>query len=148
MNVSIKKAENTIEYAQCAAIRALVYVEEQNCSLETEYDQHEDECEHFLLMLEREPVATARYRIVDGKTGKIERIAVLKKHRKQGFGRRIVEHLTALLKDKVNLKKIIMHAQEYALPFYKKLGYLPQGESYMQANIPHRTVCMMLPEKS
>jgi GNAT superfamily N-acetyltransferase len=46
-----------------------------------------------------------------------------------GYGRKI---MTALEKEAVDLgyRKLILHARDYALPFYEKLGYTLVGPSY------------------
>ena len=38
------------------------------------------------------------------------------------------------------LTSIWFHAQESAIPFYQKLGYSLEGEPFMEAGIPHRTM--------
>ena len=140
MNASIKIVANKQEYAYCAGLRTLVYVHEQKCDLGYEFDEHEEECTHYLMKLKNEPIATARYRMVENDIAKIERIVVLKEYRKRGYGSTLVSHVTEDVKLKPNVKKIIMSAQDHALSFYEKLGYEVVGEGYMEADIPHHKV--------
>lgn len=145
MSVSIKQVQTRREYGFCAGIRALVFLEEQKCEggLNVEYDEYEDEGHTYLMFVSGEPVATARYRILDdGRTGKIERIAVLKEHRGKGYGAEIVSHLTEALKNVDGVEEIMMSAQDQALPFYEKLGYAAVGEGYLEAGIPHHKITM------
>ena len=46
------------------------------------------------------------------------------------------------IKDIFNEKKIKISAQIYLIGFYKKLGFLPEGEEYLEDGIPH--VAMLL----
>ena len=118
-----------------------MFVVEQKDTLCSELDTEEDEYENYLLMLDEEtPIATARWKMLDDKTAKIGRIAVLKEHRGQGQGRAIVAYLTDMLEVKEEIKVIEVSAQDQALPFYKKLGYEVVGEGYMEAGIPHHMV--------
>ena len=107
-----------------------------------EFDEYEDKSTHYLLCADNYPVATARFRLNAKDTAKIERIAVLKEHRNKGLGRKLVEHVSKDLKGKPDIKKIVMSAQDYALPFYEKLGYTVVGEGYMEAGIPHHKIIM------
>ena len=64
------------------------------------------------------------------------RIAVLKKYRKQGYGRQICNKLIEIAKEN-EVEKIILHAQCYAIDFYKKLGFREYGEVFEEAGISH-----------
>ncbi len=39
-----------------------------------------------------------------------------------------------------NNKKLKLHAQSYAVPFYEKLGYTVTSPEFMDAGIPHRAM--------
>ncbi len=139
-NTNITIARTKQDFAFCAALRALVYVHEQSCPIIEEYDDLEDECTHYIMTRNGHPIATARYRVLDDDTAKIERIVVLKDQRGNGFGKDIVTHLEKEIKSLPKIRKIVMSAQDYALPFYEKLGYEVIGEGYIEANIPHHKI--------
>ena len=142
MNIKVEKIKTWQHYAYAAYIRTLVFIQEQNCPAENEFDPQEDEATHFLCWVNNEPVGTARYRILDANTGKVERIAVLKNCRGQGAGKALVLHIEETLKQMLEITSIIMSAQDHALPFYKKLGYQIIGDGYMEEGIPHHKIEM------
>lgn len=115
------------------AIRHEVFVIGQNCPADIEYE-FEEESTHFLVIKNKEAIATARYRKTE-KGYKLERFAVLKNERGNGYGNLV---LKALLKD---LKKfsglIYIHAQEQVLPFYEKFGFKKEGNIFEEAGIMH-----------
>ena len=114
-------------------IRYNVFVIGQNCPEEMEWEFEEDSI-HFLLIYNKKPVATARYRKTK-KGYKLERFAVPKSERKKGYGHII---LNAILKELKNKKsKIYLHAQTQVIDFYKKLGFYIVGDEFEEAGIKH-----------
>ncbi len=62
-------------------------------------------------------------------------MAVLARFRKRGVGRALLsEALERLPKDG---RVIYLHAQEHALSFYESCGFIPKGDRFFEANIPH-----------
>jgi predicted GNAT family N-acyltransferase len=115
------------------AIRTKVFVEEQGVDAALEYD-HEDEANHYLLMLADNAIATARWRETD-KGIKLERFAVLPGFRNRGIGEII---LREVLKDVIPVKKMIyLHAQVKAISFYERNGFTKFGEQFTEAGIEH-----------
>jgi GNAT superfamily N-acetyltransferase len=60
--------------------------------------------------------------IVDEKTAKIERVAVIADYRKQGVGREVILEAEKWLTD-MGIEKVIITSREEAVGFYEKLGY-------------------------
>lgn len=115
-------------------IRQRVFVEEQKVSREEEYDDHEDESMHYMLLVEKQPAGTARWRFTNNGI-KLERFAVLPQYRNVGAGSALVK---AVLADVIPLqKKIYLHAQVAAMNLYKRAGFVAEGELFYEANIPH-----------
>jgi predicted GNAT family N-acyltransferase len=116
------------------AIREEVFVQEQCVKREEEYDNFEDESIHYIAFDNEKPVATARWRETD-KGVKLERFAVLKPYRRKGFGEAILHEV---LKDVRPIKKkIYLHAQLTAVPFYERNGFEKEGDVFEEANILH-----------
>lgn len=140
----IEKADNLYKYSLCIYLRTIVYVIEQNVPpYPNEFNPNEDKAMHYIGWLGDEPVATARYRILeeDNTTGKIERIVVVNDRRKNGFGTQIVKHvMDEMLSTNPQVQRIIMNAQDQALPFYEKLGYSVVGDGFIEAGIPHHRI--------
>ncbi|MBP7166046.1 MAG: GNAT family N-acetyltransferase [Bacteroidia bacterium] len=115
-------------------IRQRVFVEEQQVSREEEYDEHEDESMHYMLLVEKQPAGTARWRFTEAGI-KLERFAVLPEFRNQGGGAALVQ---AVLSDVRPFdRKIYLHAQVKAMPVYQRAGFVAEGELFYEANIPH-----------
>ena len=114
-------------------IRHEVFVNEQECPEKLEWEL-EEECTHFLVFEDEKEVATARHRKTK-KGYKLERFAVLKSERGNGYGHII---LKAILDDLSDFKGMIyMHAQVDVIPFYEKMGFIKEGKLFEEANIMH-----------
>ncbi|MDQ3190694.1 MAG: GNAT family N-acetyltransferase [Bacteroidota bacterium] len=118
-------------------IRKKVFVEEQNVRAEEEFDEFENFSQHYLAFYNEIPVATARWRHTI-KGIKLERFAVLKDFRNKNIGNLI---LREVLKDVIPFKKTIyLHAQLPAVKFYKREGFIEEGDLFYECNIAHYTM--------
>jgi predicted GNAT family N-acyltransferase len=131
----IKFTLNQVEpVSRAREIRYKVFVEEQQVPEELEYDEFEAESQHYLLVLNEKAVATCRWRHAP-KGIKLERFAVLHEYRGKGLGEALVKHV---LKEVLSENKpIYIHAQEKVVGFYKKLGFMADGERFVEAGIGH-----------
>ena len=127
------KYSNTALIKQAFDIRKKVFVIEQKCPPEIEYE-FEETSTHFLLIQDGDAICTSRYRETD-KGIKLERFAVLKEYRKQGAGHKILKFMLDDLKKFNGL--IYMHAQIDVVPFYEKMGFIKEGEVFEEAFIMH-----------
>jgi predicted GNAT family N-acyltransferase len=116
-------------------IRYLVFVQEQNCPVADEFDAYDTVASHILVYKDDQPIATARWRNVDG-IAKFERICVLQSQRKNGVGKVLVEALEERAR-KRGLQKAMLHGQTQAEGFYHKLGYITGSGPFMEDGIPH-----------
>ena len=115
------------------AIRREVFVGEQNCPPELEWE-FEDESNHFLATVNGEPAGASRWRKTD-KGYKLERFAVLKKFREFGVGQELVK---AVLNDlPPDADYVYMHAQLLAIPLYEKFNFQKIGDEFEEAGIRH-----------
>jgi len=115
------------------AIRREVFVGEQNCPPELEWE-FEDESNHFLATVNGEPAGASRWRKTD-KGYKLERFAVLKKFRGFGVGQELVK---AVLNDlPPDATYVYMHAQLLAIPLYEKFNFQKIGDEFEEAGIRH-----------
>ena len=115
-------------------IRHTVFVGEQNVDPALEYDEFESESVHYLLTVNGEAVATARWRETS-KGIKLERFATLSSHRNKGLGAILLQDI---MDDILPLeKKIYLHSQLKAIPFYERHGFVKMGEKFSEADIEH-----------
>lgn len=84
---------------------------------------------HFTLVENTVFIAVARLDSVDETVCQARFVAVEAHLQGKGYGRKI---MTALENEARNLgyRKLILHARDYALPFYERLGYTLVGPSY------------------
>ena len=131
--IEVKKVSAQQELEKVFAIRKEVFVHEQNCPPELEWE-HEDESVHFLATVNNEPAGAARWR----KTAngyKLERFAVLKKFRGFGVGQALVKAVLADLPSDANY--IYLHAQIQAVGLYEKFAFEKLGDEFEEAGIRH-----------
>jgi predicted GNAT family N-acyltransferase len=125
------------------AIRRTVFVHEQAVPVEVEADGRDDACQHFLARLGELPVATARARHTP-KGWKVERVAVLRQQRKLGVGKELIRQVLAEAPAGV---VVYVHAQESALGFWERLGFVAEGPRFEEGGIGHRRMVFgALPE--
>jgi len=133
-NLEIKLVKNKEELDQVIEIRKNVFVKEQKVPLDLELDGLDSEAEHVIVYLGNEPIGCARIR--KNKYAKLERIAIIKKYRGKGFGKRLTEFLVDYCKQK-NFDEIRLHSQTYIRDFYKKCGFKIRGKPFFEAGIEH-----------
>ena len=123
--------------AEIRSVRMAVFVEEQSVPIDLEMDDADKHCIHVLALDGQRPVGTGR--IDFAKDGKVGRIAVLKSERRRGIGTLLMQTLEEAAHQR-DCPQIWFHAQTSAIPFYEPLGYTAEGETFLEANIPHRTM--------
>lgn len=128
-----KKVTDPADLEKVFAIRREVFVGEQNCPPELEWE-HEEESNHFLATVDGEPAGASRWRKTD-KGYKLERFAVLKKFRGNGVGQVLVQTvLDDLPKDATY---VYLHAQIQAVTLYERFGFEKTGPEFEEAGIRH-----------
>ena len=117
------------------SIRAIVFIEEQNCSYSIEVDGQDFCALHILGELDGEPFAAGRMRFM-GDCVKFERLAIRKSYRGKGYGNKLLEFMMDTAREK-GFRKYKLHAQTQALDFYKKHGFVEKGDVFYEADIEH-----------
>jgi predicted GNAT family N-acyltransferase len=133
MSVQVKKVTEPPELEKVFAIRREVFVGEQNCPPELEWE-HEDESNHFLATVDGVPAGASRWRKTD-KGYKLERFAVLKKFRGNGVGQQLVKTVLADLP--ADADYIYLHAQVDAVTLYERFNFVKTGPEFEEAGIRH-----------
>ena len=134
LKIKLVKSKEDLELT--LNIRKEVFIKEQNVSLDIEIDGLDLESEHFIAYLGNVPIGCARIRS-NKIYAKLERIAILKKHRCKGFGTELTKFLIDYCK-KQKYREIVIHSQNYVIDFYKKLGFKTRGEAFLEADIEHK----------
>lgn len=129
----LKKIDNRIDLEKAWALRKQVFVIEQDCPEELEWE-FEEESVHFMAILNDQVVGTARWRKTE-KGIKLERFAVDANFRGKGIATALIQ---AVLADLPNQNgDVYLHAQIQAAGLYKKNGFVEYGEHFDEAGIEH-----------
>lgn len=124
-------------YWKAKAVRQKVFMEEQGFSYDN--DEKDKESYHIIAYDGDKAIAAARMFEKEAGVFTIGRVAVLKDYRRQYIG----DTLMKVLEDRaVGLKGHLIYvgAQESALPFYEKEGYIKTGEKYEVEGVVHYSV--------
>ncbi len=122
-NITITKATNPQDLEKVFAIRKTVFVEEQNCPPELEWE-NEDISVHFLAKYNGQNAGACRWRKTENGY-KLERFAVLKEFRGKGIAQEMIKTVLNDLPE--NAKYIYLHAQLTAIPILPKNGFCCRG---------------------
>ena len=135
-NLKLTDIRDPAAMAQAWELRRRVFIEEQDVPEEIELDADDAVATHVLALDGAEPVGCGRM-VAHGDYVKIGRMAVLRERRGEGIGRRVLEYLMELARQR-GFRRAILHAQLTAEGFYLKQGYVPRGDPFEEAGIAHR----------
>jgi YbgC/YbaW family acyl-CoA thioester hydrolase len=131
--------------ADASRIRTEVFVNEQEIPADLEWDEADATAVHAVAYNRLgSAIATGRLLQVEPGTGKIGRMAVHKVLRSSGLGEKVLRALAQAAQSRGDTR-LVLHAQRTAAPFYSRLGFVPQGEPFEEAGIPHIEMAAPLP---
>ncbi len=120
--------------AEAGRIRLEVFVQEQQVPLNEELDPMDGQCVHAIAYAaDGQAVGTGRL-LPDGHIG---RMAVRRPWRGQGVGSLLLAALLDAARQRGD-REVVLAAQLHARPFYARHGFVEEGETFMDAGIPHR----------
>jgi predicted GNAT family N-acyltransferase len=142
-SVEIVSVDDPGNLAEALAIRTVVFVDGQGVPPAIERDGLDDVAAHLLARVAGRPVGTLRWRLVEPRLAKIERVAVLAPWRGAGIGRALLDRaLQELIARGVVAAKL--HAQADATRFYEPFGFRPSGQPFLEAGIRHQAMVVTL----
>ena len=130
----VRDADFTADFASIRRVRETVFIDEQRVPRELEFDDRDPLCFHVLAFEGEVPVGTGRLDLDYG--GKVGRVAVVATHRGRGVGTAVMDRLHAIARER-NQRRVWCHAQLTAAPFYERLGYVRDGDVFVEAGIDH-----------
>ena len=133
--VQIRQAQTQPDIAACMALRWEVFVEEQGVPEADELDGTDEGATHVMALRADRMIGAARYHLVDG-IAKIGRVCVVRTARGSGIGAALIRYIESEVRH--TAKHARLGAQVSAQSFYAGLGYLPVGDVYQDAGIPHQ----------
>lgn len=130
------------ELYQLLQLRAEVFVVEQNCPY-LDMDDKDYKSFHVLGYDNGKLVACTRL-VPAGISYDVEpsigRVVTHPSVRSLGYGKLLMEYSISETKKLFNTSVIVIGAQLYLDKFYQNLGFVPEGEMYLEDNIPHMTM--------
>lgn len=137
------------DWLRVRTIRHAVFVEEQACPPELEWDAPDaaahrgTRTHHLLARVRGEAAGCARWRAIDGeapvsteRVAKLERFAVLPAYRGTGVGRALVNRAMADA-TAAGFSRLVLHAQAHLAPWYASFGFRVVGVPFDEAGIRH-----------
>ncbi len=116
----IRLARNVSDMMQIVAIRSAVYLSEQNCPYDEEFDGNDFCSAHLIGFIKGEPAACLRIRFF-ADFAKVERLAVRNEFRNSTIAFRIVRESVELCRRK-GYRRIYGQAQDRLVPFWQRFG--------------------------
>lgn len=121
----VEVARNASDWAEAALVRAIVYVGEQNCPVDEEFDGNDFAGATHLLARQSGILAgTCRLRWFAG-FAKIERVAVLPSFRGRGVGRDLIASAKTLAAAK-NYQLMLAHIEPELQDYWREQGFHPR----------------------
>jgi predicted GNAT family N-acyltransferase len=120
---SVRIARNFNDLMTITAIRSAVYLAEQDCPIEEEFDGNDFVAAHFIGYVGDEPVGCLRVRFF-GDFAKVERLAVRHQYRRSVIAFKLVKASIEYIKRK-GFRKIYGHAQDRLVDFWAHFGAKP-----------------------
>lgn len=113
-------------------VRETVFVREQGVPVELEWDEYDATSLHVLAEADGDPVGTGRLLPND----QIGRMAVMPGWRGRGVGSAILAALVELAAARGS-RVVGLNAQTRAQAFYRRHGFVAEGDEFPDAGIPH-----------
>ncbi len=132
-DILVKKIQSEHDLENAFAIRRVVFVDEQNCPPELEWE-NEDTSTHFLATVDQVPAGASRWRKTENGY-KLERFSVLREFRGKGVGQALVAAVLADIPG--DAEYVYLNAQIDAMGLYAKFGFEAVGDQFEEAGIQH-----------
>jgi predicted GNAT family N-acyltransferase len=123
--LSVRVARTIDDLMRAVAIRGAVYIGEQECPYEEEFDGNDFSATHLIGYVDDEPAGCMRIRYF-ADFAKVERLVVRKEFRSSGLARNIVDASVTLCRSK-GFERVFVYAQKRLIKFWSKCGFsLPE----------------------
>jgi len=135
--IHFKTPENDQEFKEYDLFRWKILREPIGKSVESLKDHHEKHAFHLIGMMNNKIIACGRLHKNSSIEAQIRYMAVDKKYRGRGLGKKIVEHLEDYA-SRNQFKTIVLNARDHAIKFYQNSGYELVGPyNGSDTGIPH-----------
>lgn len=125
--ISVRIARDANDLMLVTAIRSAVYLAEQDCPMEEEFDGNDLVAAHFIGFIGKEPAGCLRVRFF-GEFAKVERLAVRHQYRRSRLSFKLVQASVDYVRRK-GFRKIYGQAQDRLVDFWAHFGAKPLGQN-------------------
>ena len=145
MKIDVKRFKelSVEEMYQILRIRSEVFVIEQRCIYQ-DIDGKDKKAMHVMGTNNNKIIAYTR--ILEGGEDydfpSISRVVVKKENRGKERGRKIMKESIKYIVEELKEKTIVLAAQKYLEKFYRELGFIAEGEEYLEDEIPHQKMIL------
>jgi predicted GNAT family N-acyltransferase len=132
----VRSTRDAKEIEAAMDLRVRVFCGEQGVDPAEEMDELDDESTQIVGLDDTGVIATCRLRDLGGGEWKLERMAVDRRVRRGGVGGRLLAGAEREARER-GAAEMILHAQRRVEPFYAAHGYVPEGDTFLEAEIEH-----------
>ena len=126
---------NDEDFLHIRHIRKSIFNTELGISESELFDKHDETCDHFLIFDGKKIAGSVRIRSM-GQTIKLERMAILKDFRIKNYGKNCILQIIEYYSTK-GFCNIILDSIYSVRGFYKKCGFIEEGEIFQRVGIDH-----------
>ena len=135
--IHFKTPENDQEFMEYDLFRWKILRKPLGKSVDSLKDNHEKHAFHLIGIMHNKIIACGRLHKNSSIEAQIRYMAVDKKYRGRGLGKKIVEHLEDYA-SRNQFKTIVLNARDHAIKFYQNSGYELVGPyNGSDTGIPH-----------
>ena len=125
--VKVRVARSLDDLQRISVVRALVYMSEQDCPYDEEFDGNDlAGATHLIAEADGEPLGCLRLRWFND-FAKVERVCVRKHHRSGRASRALMKAATEIIRRK-GYTRYIGQVQAHLVPYWKRYGFIHRAE--------------------
>ena len=123
-------------------IRKNVFTDELGIPESELFDNNDETCDHFILFDGTRVVGTIRFLVMQNYI-KLERMAILSDFRAKNYGKYAISQLTEYYGN-AGYIKMILDSIYSVRDFYKKCGFIEEGDIFQRVGIDHIRMSLTL----
>lgn len=108
-------------------IRYEIFIRERRRLFTTEFSIKDIIAEHYIFLMANKKVGIARV-IYKNHTAELGRVAILIKHRHQGYGTELIKQIMNIIRHNKKINLITLFTKNERVEFYKKFGFVEDGK--------------------
>lgn len=129
-------------FSNIKKIRKEVFTTEMGISELELFDDYDKTCDHYIIFDGKQAVGSVRCVKINDHV-KLERMAILPYFRKKNYGKESIIQLTELYRC-LGFSKIILDSVFSVRNFYKKCGFVEEGDIFLRVGLDHIRMSLSL----